>query len=131
MDTLKDFKLPAIIKVLWVAALRSGLFIQGQGKLKSYHQVPERCTPPYTTIAKYCCLGVLKEIQPHLFDEVRSTNYLSTDAKSGLGEQLAPKDCVVIPEKVQRDLAAMNDSPREGGKRLTFSEIADYIEKNL
>jgi hypothetical protein len=98
------------VKTKWVAALRSGEYKQGRGLLRN-------------GAGQYCCLGVLCEIQgvPRAkagfqFDGDVERAYMPSHAfLNGLGLYL------------QADTVAhMNDDLEH-----SFSEIADYIEKNL
>lgn len=114
----------------WVAALRSGDYLQGRGRLKTDNQ--------------YCCLGVLCDIavkhgvlpQP-IVHETPGTDGVHTIALYGAGAILMPPGVVNkwadIPSALDyfklnglhsRDLASMNDN----GK--SFAEIADLIEES-
>lgn len=87
----------------WVAALRSGEYTQGARKLRMFDPVAE-CT-------RYCCLGVLREIEP----SIREVNgeFLDRDSlQQHMGGDIQ-----------QKDLAVKNDF------KMPFPEIADYIEK--
>lgn len=90
------------IKEKWVAALRSGKYLQGRLALRS----PE---------GGYCCLGVLCRVAKIPI------------AKNG---QACSRDrdyypiYEVVGGSFARELMAMND--RQGA---SFSEIADYIER--
>lgn len=104
-------------KQKWIEALRSGEFKQTQGALKRKE----------VDNFKYCCLGVLCEIQDDVgwrsSDGIKYANY--HDSESCL---FLPFDLLTdlnIKESDQSELVDMNDD----GK--TFEEIADYIEKNL
>lgn len=109
------------IKTEWIAALRSGKYKQGRGKLR--------------VDDKFCCLGVLCDLydnknwfdtkEIHIFgqgsiysyslDNTVNRNFLPYHVQKGL--QLKYEDTV--------ELAQMNDD----GK--TFDEIADHIEENF
>lgn len=94
----------AQLKAKWVEALRSGKFKQGSGWLERNEA--------------YCCLGVLCAIQDdewklHWTNDSMYTESLPDYLNAGLAET------------DRHELAGMND----GGK--PFSEIADFIEKNL
>lgn len=95
------FKLPKDVKAKWIAALRSGLFLQGCGTLKSTNEDGE---------TEHCCLGVAREIK------------LCRAMNGGINEYVSGS---FLPQHIQEDLADLNDS----GK--SFQEIADWIEKNL
>jgi hypothetical protein len=95
----------AQLKANWIEALRSGKYQQAKSFLK--------------TDDGYCCLGVLCDIQGADFDAINEefgSLSLSYNPKEYLGQ---------VPETSASELAQMNDN----GK--SFSEIADYIEKNL
>lgn len=88
------------IKIKWIEALRSGKFKQGKGRF--YQKNSDT----------YCCLGVLCVIQNAPFENYCGRNYPSEQWVAGLSYHIDFSD-----------LSRMNDS----GK--TFSEIANYIEK--
>ena len=99
--------IPAI-KTKWLAALRSGKYLQTRGFLqlqlapkKKYH---------------YCCLGVLVCVQG------------KTPKKAGLSIiNVVPNDFAAgLTVGEQNKLAEMNDRPDS-----TFAQIADYIENTL
>lgn len=48
----RGISVPSAVKIAWLAALRSGLYKQGQGRMK-------------TNGDTYCCLGVLEEALDH------------------------------------------------------------------
>ena len=98
----------AKIKRLWVKALRSGKYRQAKEILRNRS-------------GSMCCLGVLCKIQGIDWRTVEGSLFTST----------IPRQFNAGLRKEQRDkLANMNDGNR-GFKRHTFSEIADYIAKNL
>lgn len=104
------------LKAKWVAALRSGDYVQGAGYLCDINK-------------RYCCLGVLCEVMGiekilekgdvDRYSYVGSEHHLTTtfDFKF-LGE-------VGMTRYFQNDLIAMNDH-----QHATFNEIATYIEEN-
>ncbi len=103
------------LKSKWVAALRSGKFKQGRSALY------ER--------GRYCCLGVLAEIQGFDF---RACDTSKVDFTT----ETLPLGCNAGLTKKQRNiLAAMNDgSVDSDGKtyeRHSFKQIASNIVKNL
>lgn len=108
-------KMDPELKAKWVAALRSGEYKQGTGRLRK----------PTADGQRFCCLGVLCEVVgiPRLDDRDGGT--------AGYKCGLSGSDCL-LPMRVpgvdaysQGKLASMND----GGS--TFYTIADYIEENL
>lgn len=86
----------------WVAALRSGKYKQGKGHLHS------------GLCETYCCLGVLREIEPRITRSVYDMNLLDEES---LQEQMGFR----FP---QAEFVKMND-----GLGKTFPEIADHIER--
>lgn len=90
----------------WVAALRSGEFKQGQGKLKHKNDNGE---------ISFCCLGVAREI--------------GLVNKKQQGYELCSFE--FMSKKNQAKLAVMNDGSGPQYKRpRTFKEIAAYIQRN-
>lgn len=87
----------------WVAALRSGDYKQGRGHLHSRWD------------DTYCCLGVLREIEPSISQNKHDPNTLD---ENSLQEHMGCR----FP---QGELINMND-----GLGKTFPEIADFIENN-
>lgn len=133
------------IKVQWVAALRSGLFRQGDGLLK--------CTEP-GGITKHCCLGVLCELAEQA--GIVRTDHIAIDPDpayghtppvikttyDGMGEFLpksvttwagldvgvwsdTPGDPCVVDDGAYRHLTYLNDAA------TPFDEIADLIDASL
>lgn len=98
----------AKLKEDWVAALRSGKYRQGEGWLEKQ--------------GSYCCLGVLlkiKGVEPAEWPRLmRMASVLPDSYASGLR-------CATMT-----DLAKRNDGSC-GVPKMTFPEIADYIEANL
>ena len=112
------------LKQRWIEALRSGDFKQGRRALR-------------TRDDKYCCLGVLCEVHPHVqgrldYDSSRymyyyqrtdSDVFLPASLEEELGlERLVEGDCLSASNR----LTELND-----GAELTFDQIADWIEENL
>ena len=98
-------------KAKWLVALRSGKYQQGQGYLR--------------TGDKYCCLGVLCDIQ----EPKKWTPAGSGGLWSHCGMELMPSTALSSKSELgiwdAKDLSIMNDA----GK--TFDEIAQHIEKTL
>ena len=92
----------AKLKAKWVKALRSGKYRQGTGRLKREREDGED---------EYCCLGVLREIQPNI--------------PSVFDDKLLDASVCGIPRETQQVFAEMNDD------RASFEEIAYRIEKEL
>jgi len=98
------------LKEKWVTALRSNTYTQGTGQLYD----PEK--------NKYCCLGILCQVADLKIDEsgVRLINdEEKEDGYVGFYEVLGNKPLV-------ETLWRLNDI-----EKLSFPEIADYIDKNL
>jgi hypothetical protein len=84
------------LKARWVKALESGKYKQGTNRLAGG--------------GYYCCLGVLRKIEPSISDD---------------GGGLLEATCGIHPRQ-QRVLAIMNDD-----KRKNFKEIAQWIKSHL
>jgi len=103
------------VKKAWVEALRSGEYEQTDGGL---------CYD-----GKYCCLGVLCEID----ERVTPIRYSTKDVAYEIGD--GPFELGVLPREF-RDLIGITPQQEsivikmnDGG--TGFPEIADYIEANL
>jgi hypothetical protein len=100
------------IKDKWLAALRSGEYVQGSGLLRQ--TVGD--TP------KYCCLGVLCQVAGLTIND---------DGLAAGDEGYANLGKIIdAPEKLSV-LWNMNDGTDSINRSYSFEEIADYIEKNL
>lgn len=113
----------ASLKRKWIAALRSGKFKQGSGDL--YDD------------GSYCCLGVLAKVQGAKVVNndrlVRNGKDVRKDhqSKGHKMEFLDKQFCAGLHTKTQQRLGNMNDGKGAYlGKRKSFAEIADFIEKN-
>lgn len=109
------------LKAKWVAALRGGEYVQGDGELYS------DCSEPPT----YCCLGVLGALCGVSLDDLSGQQTLDEIDLAVLGPwgniddpSVNPSDPATLTT-TQRKLAVMND----GGS--SFKQIADWIEVNL
>lgn len=104
---------------MWVKALRSGKYAQGQGQLK--------------TTDGYCCLGVLCDLavkhgiirnfnpgDPDLVDYPEVMNWV------GLTE---PGGAFTKRNGRTDDLASLNDGGGPHKRKSSFKKIADVIEK--
>jgi len=106
----------------WIAALRSGKFRQGGGKLRE-----EAGGNP-----RYCCLGVLCEISGVPFDGDSMFLPATVRDLAGLASYSGSRR-----HEVETLLANMNDGcgpvPPDAQDEHThsFPEIATWIEKNL
>lgn len=92
------------LKAKWLRALRSGEYAQGNGRLKDGK--------------RYCCLGVLLAVKGGV--EV---------GRYGLYGHLPAKHSCGLSDEIQETLAGMNDGRL--GKPYSFTQIANFIEKNL
>lgn len=124
------------IKEKWLAALRSGQYVQGQNHLHSLEDGQH----------KFCCLGVLCDIMGEEWAEQEGTQVFETSKGESGGLSLATYDSLGIWGTVRRDipgrssidesipyhLMAFNDGVAVGEERAwTFEEIADWIEENI
>ena len=106
------------IKKLWLEALRSGEYKQGQGQL---HNIKE---------GTFCCLGVLCDIidKNNIYKPKRMILY--TDFESFdflLGYLSNPMQKITgLDAQTAGNLLEMNDDQNK-----SFTEIADYIERAL
>ena len=135
-------KLKPEIKEKWLAALRSGEYVQGDECLK---KVVVSLTTG-RTLTQHCCLGVLCEILPEvteyrnetersshfqLGDSAESTAYLPEGVKALIVEPEltldlgSTTDFTVKAYGAKKTLAQLND------RNTTFAEIADIIEEQL
>jgi len=129
---LKDFKMNPDDKTKWVAALRSGEYKQGAGRL----YIPETDS--------YCCLGVavkaIDNITPPIGQNFLHNNEYGLPfgiqillSSSNDGEECFKSGMIKCGEKVKREYLAKGFKPPEmndsGGSN--FNQIADWIEKNL
>lgn len=100
-------------KALWLAALRSGDYVQGKYKLNRD--------------GKFCCLGVLWDVVSGEWAEregveVREHGLSPKVPSRHICDALAPYG---LTPPIIGDLASMNDSG------MTFGAIADYIEAKV
>lgn len=106
----------------WIAALRSGDYIQGKSMLK-YSRFSE-------DQIRYCCLGVLGEIcDPDKFSIFQSNDAYDFEGKivyywdeqsfSSLGAE-------ILDDDIQNLLIFLNDS-----RGYSFNDIADVLEVML
>lgn len=107
------------IKKLWVDALRSGDYAQGQGRLRSVSD-------------KYCCLGVLCElavqalvIEPPVVEDIHFDSYLYASHSAHLPSVVGVWAGLDGSSDVAQELMSLNDNG------VGFPEIADQIEVEL
>lgn len=89
------------LKARWIKALRSGKYAQTDGQL---------CNTRQDGSQSFCCLGVLREIEP-------------TAVRQRHGMELLEEETCGMHQSVQEKLARYNDD----GK--SFKWIAAYIER--
>lgn len=114
-------KMDKKVKNVWLKALRSGKYRQGEGYL---------CKQDKNNKSRYCCLGVLCN-ESHDGDWNREDDDYDGFVNWSIGGRSG-----AIPENIakgfglnlrtQEKLVALND-----GEKLNFKEIAEWIEKNL
>ena len=106
------------LKKQWIKALRSGKYTQGPGEL---------CNTQDNT---HCCLGVLCEVaikENHKIIRTKEGHY-NLNKKMSVDDRLDKAMLIHfgLDSKTQIQLIEMNDE-----NRLSFKEIANYIEENL
>ena len=112
----------------WVAALRSGEYKQGKGWLRRVSS---------EGASEYCCLGVLCDISKIQRWETSDSVFSYGEERPGIvATNMLPKKVVSYAgmnsydgerEGFERELWNLNDGI--GGRRYSFQEIADIIEK--
>lgn len=156
IDRLVPGNLPKMdpeIKAEWVAALRSGTYKQGKGKLKA---VFDRWSAPETlegeqTELRHCCLGVLSELaigKEGGLDGCRFRGETSNDKTYSFFRKFRNEDGTIAEDaidwgswdvmpgetiqhwsklspEIDTYLATFND------QGATFAQIADFIEAEL
>ena len=107
-------KLTQELKDQWIAALKSGKYIQGSSRLRTYTYSGD----------KFCCLGVLCDV-------IDSTgwNWHGDDPQyCYFDNKQYGVSHTWLPENIQMELIKMNDSVYN---KRSFNEIADWIETNI
>lgn len=102
-------------KNAWIAALRSGEFQQTRGRLYNDGRDDDRPIG-------YCCLGVLAKINDYQLSENGKEIIVN-------GENVDYQPLIKLLENsgyLYYDIYRLNDT-----EKMTFPEIADYIEANL
>jgi len=102
----KKIRFTKTLKKKWLAAMRSGKFVQGRGRLRKD--------------GGYCCLGVLGKVAGV------SEYALKTKELLHLFPNRECPEYLILNENTQEALAGMNDQERK-----SFKEIADWVERNL
>lgn len=102
------------VKALWLSALLSGAYAQGQGWMRREGQ-------------SYCCLGVLCDLSGDLGHWEADLRF--NDGKTYSGT--FPQQCILkwagLSVNAAEELASMNDSEPP----VSFEEIARWIDENL
>ena len=107
----------------WCKALRSGEFVQGEGQLRTLDN-------------KYCCLGVLCELDSRdtdtaweLYTGPNPFKPTTTEGHQYLGAAYILPSSIAAKYGLNLDdlgnLSSMND------RGISFEEIADFIEKKI
>ncbi len=112
------------IKKLWLEALRSGVYQQSTSAL--YYAGSE------IDHSGYCCLGVLCDVTGNGYFDPHAPDSRSWGLPTGNSNGMA----LTLPHELREEfgieagaddmLAELND-----GRRLTFAQIADWIEASL
>lgn len=133
MEQQTSYKLPTDFKEKWVAALRSGNYKQGTGRLVSVFGA--------AGIMSYCCLGVACKIAGFSDDNMIGCSYPygiikeNSKAAKNLPEAFHlpnydPRTPRICDGKdtlsIAGVLANLNDQ-----RKWNFDQIADFIEQNL
>lgn len=121
----------------WIAALRSGNYLQGRGSLMQLNRSEPDAVP------SFCCLGVLCDIakaEPEVKGHWDSKFFRTACGHDELGYR---QDSALIPPAVQKATGMLTDwgqfRTAEGDEQLTnlndkagksFEEIAQVIEKH-
>jgi hypothetical protein len=128
-----EVKMDTELKAKWINALRSGEYTQAEGMLHDSEN------------GGYCCLGVLCKVMGAEFGEAieasdddeygpSTYDYVPHIGNKVLGcdEELKDIICKDLGIPDQSQLIMRNDGNEGlGVRKHSFSEIADYIEKNL
>ena len=109
-------KLPPKFKTKWLKALRSGEYEQGESDLFN------------KKTNTYCCLGVACNIAGHQKSlEIYEESYIDKMPARNVPAMLRGLNDDTAPSL----LADMNDATGSYGKRRSFKQIANWIERNL
>ncbi len=124
-NTAEAARMDPAIKAKWVAALRSGLYLQGRGELRSANEC-------------FCCLGVLCDIKnpsgwqkfissredsPFSFESTHAFDFPPFSVREWAGLNWSETTVTI------RGIAGTLDDHNDAGR--TFAEIADAIEAQL
>lgn len=120
---MPEKKMNPEVKALWIEALRSGKYQQGQGALR---RISDGGGPD-----QFCCLGVLCDLAP---TELGSWFSAEFENYRQFGTNVNTSQVGVLTSEVTNwanlfyygELIDLNDS-----KKAPFTKIADYIQENL
>ncbi len=118
-------KLSKEVSAAWCAALRSGAFTQGRGRLKGMHD---------DGVVRHCCLGVFCELNGYQvrYDEVRHAFIFR--GSDGVSDAVIPEGPDAWLNEVQIMAGAHSDSSGLANLNdmgYTFESIAHLIETQL
>jgi fatty acid/phospholipid biosynthesis enzyme len=114
---MKKYQLPKEFTKKWLTALRSGKFKQTQEELYNKNT------------GGFCCLGVACVVAGHTknIKKYGYEGYISAKTSSGLPVfRKIPAQLRGEDNRLAKHLASLNDNDN-----YAFSEIADWIEKNV
>ena len=149
---MKNYRLPKEFAEKWLAALRSGNYIQGGASLLSYEELGDLSVD--INKKSYCCLGVacaLTGIEERLYS---GESFVSEDSNINIRYMLEKGYPIELigEEDLPYILAALNDGVKITSSlvdnyfsgisfrkpfvigeiyKLNFFEIADFIEDNI
>ena len=137
----KKFKLPKEFALKWVEALRSGEYTQGEGDLAIIDENEDGTVTLQNT--SFCCLGVAGYLCGNNISKLASESYLDNSFKdvptlllgyssdnslvkvlSHLNDGTSSSDVLKGEFVFRREIKHPYD-------KLTFLEIADFIEDNV
>lgn len=149
---MKNYRLPKEFGEKWLAALRSGNYVQGGACLLSYEELDDFSVD--INKKSYCCLGVACALTG-VKEKIYSGEYFVSEEsdinikymlekeypKELIGEADLPYLLALLNDGIKTDKYHINTylskvhlrkpySP-EGFYKLDFSEIADFIEDNV
>ena len=149
---MKKYKLPKEFAEKWLAALRSGNYIQGGACLLSYEELGDFSVD--INKKSYCCLGVACALTEAEEERYGGESFVSEDSNINIAYMLEkgyPKE-LIGEEDLPYILASLNDGVKITSSlvdnyfsgisfrkpfvigeiyKLNFFEIADFIEDNI
>lgn len=108
-------------KTKWLAALRSGTYIQGRDTLKTLHHTNTDGTQTFG----FCCIGVLQDVCGIESDSKHYLMKRAPDDPDGCNF-LSEDSAIILSQYDQRELGRLNDAAGQ-----SFAQIADYIEAHI